>query len=69
MSWLKCASTEDFGVYPICTKAGFQVPFTKEVGKRLDYKFGKSSEKVGIIGLKSRDSRAFSGKKFITMSC
>ena len=29
----------------------------------------KSSEKVGIIGVKSRDSRAFPSTKFITMSC
>ena len=41
------------------------MPFDKKVG----IKFGKSNEKVEIIGVKSRDSRAFLSSKFITMSC
>ena len=41
------------------------MPFDKKVG----IKFCKNSEKVEIIGVKSRDSRAFLSAKFITMSC
>ena len=31
---------------------GFQVPFNKKEGKSRDNNFGKSNEKVGIIGVK-----------------
>ena len=43
----------------------FKCPSTEKVG----IKIRKSSEKVGIINVKSRDSRAFSNIKLITRSC
>ena len=38
------------------------------INRKVGIKSGKSSEKVGIIGVKSKDSMAFPSTKSITMS-